>query len=423
MTTNQIRAVSCSKSNKQASSEHNYMSFLIDTIDNGELSTSNHLLSEVKDENRKLGGDNKHLEAVCDFFTKIELRLRDGHVITIALIETSTGDDSDDDYLSVLVDSGPMPLSAFRSGKVSMLGQNIGLFPGDNHLALGIRRNGAILLRFALSNHCAVDGILQGLSNEDYSRLKKRTFVDTRPITQYLKSGLGLHNPAAIAFIPTVVVFDISSELRSTLKLLGPLPSREDVKNSLVEYLRNPRAYSYEIPHLLLPGFTSSDVMRTSIVAALGQSDSQAELLTANFVLKNESSCLMQIQEMIASVKVCHPAFDVRLSLTDGTLHRGPLVWGIGCTVKVRQGCVTNYNICSLAMFHSGMRLKMERLQTSVYQTGALFNFTMTFVGGLMVSGIIHNVTSECIDMIYVNVGFPLSSVQNILDLLGVDAS
>ena len=124
-----------------------------------------HLLSEVKDENRKLGGDNKRLEAVRDFFAKIELCLRDGHVITTVLTETSTGDDSDDDYLSVPVDSGPLSLSAFRSGKVSILGQNIGLFPGDNHIALGIRRNGTILLRFALSNHCAVNGILQGLSN------------------------------------------------------------------------------------------------------------------------------------------------------------------------------------------------------------------------------------------------------------------
>ena len=378
-----------------------------------------HLLIEVEDENKKLREDNNLLESARNFLAKIELRLRDGHVISTALKRSFAMDNHSDNYLSVPIDSDPQPLSEFSAGGVGMLGQNIGSFPGASHLVLGIRRNGTILLRFSLSKHIAVEGVINGLNDEDHVRFKNKSFGGEQ-IMLYLTAGVGLQNPNTITFTSTMVLMDITPELRITLKLLGPLPSHESMKDDLIRYRKEPRRPK---PLTLSP----SDELRLSIVAALGYDDSQIDLLCENHLLKNECYALVRIHAAIGTVEISHPSMKTRLSLKEGKLEylEGSPVWRILFRVPVRPRIITRYNISSLAVSLSEIRLTKVMFQVANTETGDLSHFVGTFNNGAKISWACHgdSESNQLTEILVGSIQFPLSSVQNALEVLGVETN
>ena len=236
----------------------------------------------------------------------------------------------------------------------------------------------------------------------------------------YLTAGVGLQNPNTITFTSTMVLMDITPELRITLKLLGPLPSHESMKDDLIRYRKEPRRPK---PLTLSP----SDELRLSIVAALGYDDSQIDLLCENHLLKNECYALVRIHAAIGTVEISHPSMKTRLSLKEGKLEylEGSPVWRILFRVPVRPRIITRYNISSLAVSLSEIRLTKVMFQVANTETGDLSHFVGTFNNGAKISWACHgdSESNQLTEILVGSIQFPLSSVQNALEVLGVETN
>jgi len=372
------------------------------------------LLSEVEDENRRLREDNVLLESAFNFLSKIEIHLRDGHVISTVIKQSFVMEE--DNYLCVPIQSDPQPLLEFGTGSVEMLGQNIGSFPGTSHQVLGIRSNGSILFRFCLSKHAAVEGVLQGLSDEDHNDFKNK-LSQGRHIARYLTVGAGLQNSNALRFTPMMILIGVTPNLRNTFhQLLCPVPSNESMKDDIINYInRRPSGF----PQLLT--LSPSDELRLSVVAALGYEEAQIDLLCTNHLLKNESWRLFHIHHAIESVEISHPSMKTCLSLKGGTLEydmEGSLVWRIFFSVTVRKTVITRRNISSLAVFLSGIQLTKARRRVTTNGTGDLASFVGEFDNGAQISWT-HSEADQ-IETLFGDIEFPISVVQNALQVLGV---
>ena len=386
-----------------------------------------HLLSEVDDENMSLRNRNNLLVPGRNYLAKIELRLADGHVASTALKRSYVVEEDDSEgYVGIPIESSARPLSEYSAGGIFMLEREIavGTFPGDNHVAFGFRSNGAILVRFSLSEHIAVEGVLRGLSTDDHERFRQRTFQVRNPIQQHLMTGSGLQNGNAITFTPTMIQMDISPELRTALDLLRPLPSKESV---ITHHLTKPHKSE------LLPPLCPAVELRLSVLAALGYTDSEMDMVCENQVLKNENSRLLQIKKLLESVEIIHPAFRSKLSLLeDGAFlvdddSEGSPVWRILFAENIAQNHLSIYNIRSISMALSGMRLARPIVRVAATQTGVLSGFSASFANGATISGRVyqssdysHTETSNFV-VFKMTVRFPISSVQTLLEALGVE--
>ena len=139
-----------------------------------------HLLSKVEDENQKLGGSNQRLTSAREIFSNVELHLRDGYVMSMALIRLFVLDCRINCGYSVCIsvdedESSPRPLLDFSESNIRLMGQTVGNFPGD-HLGfvtlLGMHTIGTIFLRFSLSRQRTVEGALRNLNVSWISRIQ-----------------------------------------------------------------------------------------------------------------------------------------------------------------------------------------------------------------------------------------------------------
>lgn len=120
---------------------------------------------------------NKQIEPAREFLTKITIRLRNG-----VFLETKLPPIMDIQYYSACdsvscpIKSEPLPLEDLPGGKVLMLGQSVGYFPGSRRITLLENRVNSILVRFCLSNKCSLEGVLHGLSDEDMASYETKQY-------------------------------------------------------------------------------------------------------------------------------------------------------------------------------------------------------------------------------------------------------
>ena len=126
------------------------------------------------------------------------------------------------DGLSVSIDPDHQLLSSFASAEVTVMGEIIGHFPGDIHVC-GVRLDNAIIVRICLSSQCAVEGVIKGLSDEDYSQCKRKV-ISGKDIKGFLANGVELQNANAVTFTPTMLFVNaLVDKLRSAIRYYSPL--------------------------------------------------------------------------------------------------------------------------------------------------------------------------------------------------------
>ena len=390
-----------------------------------------HVISQVKAENMMLHRCNSQIEPSRDFLTKISISLRNVNVETQLL----PGNIHSDDYVSIPIKTKPLPLLEFAVGEVSMVGQRIGYLPGNAHLLMGVRAN-SILLRFCLSTKVALEGVLHGLSVEDFARFENKTYSSDY-ISTFLSSGRGLQNPDSITFTPLMMLLDVSSELQSTLKLLTPLPSLETVTKDLTCQVQVSNTSWWEStakekPRSKLPLFAPSEDSRLATVAAFGCTDVQMEILAENHLLSLENNRLRQIQDNIGTVVVSHPAFRIKASLKNGNVAHtveGEEIWRILITENVVPESIDRRNISRLAMSISGVRMTRATLRVLPARAGEdqqqLACFWSLFDNGIKMTTNIYpsqDLLSPHIGTGFaeMTIDFPLNTVSHILEVLGV---
>ena len=388
---------------------------------------------------KMLRARNKQIGPARDFLTKITIRLRNA-----VFLETKLPPIMDIQYYSACdsvscpIKSEPLPLMEFADGEVSMLGQSVGYFPGSRRITLLENRVNSILVRFCLSNKCSLEGVLQGLSDEDMASYETKQYASclSHRIIMFLSSGRGLENPGAISFTPLMIHLDVST---STLKLLTPLPSLETIikdftfqVNMFNSSWRQSRTAKKK-PRPKLPLFTPmSEDSRLTTLAALGCTDIQMEILAENRVLSLENNRMRLMQEYISTVIVSHPAFTIKVSLKNGVVANtveGEEIWRIFITGNVAPESINIRNISRLAMSISGVRMKPATLRTRPFRAGddQLACFWSRFRNGVMLKTNIYPSQdllfphiSAGLAVIVMTIDFPLNTVSHILEVLGV---
>ena len=394
----------------------------------------NYLLVGFDDENRNLRQSTKILEALINVFTTVELRLSDSHVVS-ALLKQSTKIIGLDTYCISIDDSYPRHLMDFNAAEFRMMGQTVSTLSGPVRAQQGI--DGKICLIFpAVSYQCAVavNGYLDGLSDEDTASFIADKSYAERQILSYLQTGVGLQNSAAVTFTPTsFTIHEKSARFQHFMTLLNQRPSRESVKEELIMIMLVAkssgdaglicRRVENEFEHQF-------EEMVLNTLVAFGHTDEMMNLLVDNRMLKHENSVLCQVQEMIGMVEIYHPGFNIKALLNDGSLvnnEDGVLVWRIDITTNATPLSITINNITRLEVSVSGICMPRTVNDTSV---GSCWNgididwFSMTLGNGVTVDGSVYSTDSDSflnsVGDVDVTVGLPLSFIQNTLVALGL---
>ena len=394
----------------------------------------NYLLVGFDDENRNLRQSTKILEALINVFTTVELRLSDSHVVS-ALLKQSKKIIGLDAYCISIDDSYPRHLMDFNAAEFRMMGQTVSTLSGPVRAQQGI--DGKICLIFpAVSYQCAVavNGYLDGLSDEDTASFIADKAYAERQILTYLQTGVGVQNSAAVTFTPTsFVIHEKSATFQHFMTLLNQRPSRESVKEELIMIMFVAkssgdaglicRRVENEFEHQF-------EEMALNTLVAFGHTNDMLNLLVDNRLLKHENSVLCQVQEMIGTVEILHPGFNIKALLKDGSLvnnEDGVLVWRIDITTNATPLSITINNITRLEVSVSGICMPRTVNDISV---GSCWNgididwFSMTLGNGVTVDGSVYSTDSDSflnsVGDVDVTVGLPLSFIQNTLVALGL---
>jgi len=390
----------------------------------------NYLLVGFDDENRNLCRINEHLKAAVDILAKVELRLS-CHVVS-ALLKQSKKIIGLDAYYIFIDGSYPRRLMDFNAVEFRLMGQTVGTLSGPVRAQQDI--DGKICLIFPVSYQCAVNGYLDGLSDEDTASFIADKSYAERQILSYLQTGVGLQNSAAVTFTPTsFTIHEKSATFQHFMTLLNQRPSRESVKEELIMIMlvaKNSgdaglicRRFENEFEHQF-------EEMVLNTLVAFGHTDEMMNLLVDNRMLKHENSVLCQVQEMIGTVEIYHPGFNIKAFLNDGSLvnnEDGVLVWRIDITTNATPLSITMNNITRLEVSVSGICMPRTVNDISV---GSCWNgididwFSMTLGNGVTVDGSVYSTDSDSflnsVGDVDVTVGLPLSFIQNTLVALGL---
>lgn len=396
-----------------------------------------HLLSDVEDENEKLRESNKLLESACDILTKVELHLRGGFVVSTAMTRSFVMDGQDDYRCGVGIPidadgNDPHPLYDFGEGDFRMMGQTVGNLSGLVTI-LDIRADGTILLRISLSGQCALEGVLRNLSVEDFACFSHKVYSN-RQITMYLMTGVGLQNAASVTFTPVMFLLEISPMLQRTLQFVGLLPSLDSVKNDLVCHFAgvgDVTKRSRVLCAISRNGWThehtfsfQSERLLLSTVAAVGhgRTDEILVLLAKNQLLKYNHCGLCQIQKMIGMVEIAHPEFNVKVSLKDGKLHDddGHPVWRILLPEEATPASKSRHSLMKIKLFLAGMPLPLTNISYGFSPN----RIDLDWFQATSDNGTKMYCRPYLYEFYFVNavLDIPLSCVQSILGVLGVDA-
>jgi hypothetical protein len=385
-----------------------------------------HQLSAVEDENEMLRESNKLLESI---FMAVELHLRDGCVTSTALTRSFVFNCQDNCCYNVGIpidadESNPRPLSDFSEGSLQMMGRTIGTLPGPVTL-LDIRANGAILLRISLSGQCAVEGVLRNLSVEDFAYFADKLYSN-RQITLYLMKGVGLRNAASLTFTPMLFLLEISPMLQATLKFIGLLPSLESIKNDLMCHFAgvSNAIWSSEVFFTIFQNFPGL----LSTVAAVGHTDAILGLLAENQLLNYDHCGLSRIQEMIGMVEIVHAGFNAVVSLKDGALHHhdGHSVWRNMITKEASPTSICRGSLTKIEVFLAGIPLPVTHFSLGLSLNGIdIDSIRATLGNGTKIHCRIYcsgfNFYHGPVGFVDISIDSPLSCVQNVLRMLGVD--
>jgi hypothetical protein len=384
----------------------------------------NYLLVGFDDENRNLCQRNKHLKAAVDILAKVELRLSYGHVVS-ALLKQSKKIIGLDAYYISIDDSYPRRLMDFNAAEFWMMGQTVGT------LSCPVAQqdiDGKICLIFPVSYQCAVNGYLDGLSDEDTASFIADKSYAERQILSYLQTGVGLQNSAAVTFTPTSFVIHEKSAFQLFMTLLNQRPSRESVKEELIMIMLVAKS---SICRRVENDFEHQfEDMALNTLAAFGHTNDMLNLLVDNRLLKHENSVLCQVQEMIGTVEILHPGFNIKAFLNDGSLvnnEDGVLVWRINITTNATPLSITINNITRLEVSVSGICMPRTVNDISV---GSCWNgididwFSMTLGSGVTVDGSVYSTDSDSflnsVGDVDVTIDLPLPFIQYTLVALGL---
>jgi hypothetical protein len=394
-------------------------------------------LDGFDDENRKLRQSTKLLKAaVVDIFTKVELRLRDGHVVSALLKEVEITEITGAVMYHIPIDPTiPRPLVDFKSAEVRMMGQTVDILPMGLFLSVQQGADGKVYLIFQLSPQCLVKGYLDGLSDEDYAGFLADTAHADYQISMYLLIGVGLHNSAAVTFTPTSFALKMSPTFHQTITTFGQRPSRESVHNELMSKLavrkRSLHAGLVSQDEDVLQSKYQSEDLILSAFSAFGHTNDMLNLLVENRLVKNEYFFLRQVQEMIGTVEISHPGFNVMAFLKDGRLdnnEEGVLVWRIDLTTNATPLSITIDNITSLKVSVSGIRMLLGTgidIAVAPSWNGIDIDwFSMRWENGMRVDGSVYSTDSDSflnsVGDVDITVDLPLSIIQNTLVALGL---
>lgn len=383
------------------------------------------LLSDVEDESEMLRESSKLLESIRDIFTKVEIHLRDGHIISKALTRSFVNDSRRCVVIPIDADeSDPRPLSDFSEGNLQMMGRTVGSLSGLVTQLLDILADGTILLRMSLSGHCEVEGVLRNLSVEDFASFADKSYSN-RQITVYLMTGAGLRNAASLTFTPTLVLLEISPMLQAALKFIGQLPSVESIKNDLMCHFAEVGSVtcSQDLLNIFqdFPGLLST-------VAAVGHTDVILGLLAENQLLKYDHRGLNRIQKMIGMIEISLPGFNAIVSLKDGTLcdHDGHSVWRNTISKKASPTSICRDSLTTMEVFLAGIPLPLTNTSLGLSRNGIDLDwFCATLFNGTKIhcriycSGV--TVFLDSAGFVKITIDSPLSCVQSVLGMLGVD--
>lgn len=372
-----------------------------------------HLLSHVDEENDKIHDYNMNLKSARDILTKVELILQDGTVLFATQLTQSSlldydGHEGHQCDIGITLNSDGRPLLNFSSGDLRMMGRTVGSLGGHVELTAVRYIDSTILLRFSLSHHIVLEGILRGLSADDFACFVNKSYTNSK-IGNFLTTGSGLNNATTLTFTPIILMVEISQTLQSTLEFIGQRPSQESVMSNL-EAIAN--GYKLNSP--------PSEILILSTIAAVGCNDERLRLLAYTQLLKHDNSSLISIQEMLGLVEIIHPLFTINVSLKDGKLCNcgdNNQVWRVGLYDNAVPHSVIRHSMNKLRVYLAGMILPT----TSVFfSTGAdLDGFRASSVNGTEIIGLMFR--SGLVDVVQLLVEFPLSCVQSNLRALGVD--
>ena len=321
-----------------------------------------------------------------------------------------------------------------------MAGQPIGGFPGPEDPIL-IFNGGDIGLKLFVSMSTVIEGKLRGLHSEDIARFEDETYGDDR-IATFLKTGQGLRSPSAIKFLPDAIYMVITPELEDTVRVLGPFPKYNTLEDVGGEPL--PVAEGVDCPEAPPP--SEDDESRLAIVTALGSSEAQMEVLEENQRLKTLRCRFLRVQDKICTIELFNAIGKITVSLRDGVHGEdkdGSLVWRIPLEKNEKRCFVVANNIPSLEIEVSGIRSQMRRMSIGSLPCGKFLIGTFdndAQIFGRFVSESVPGMNSDKLDEMAEQflageqsfpaamtleagfIQFPLASVQNVLDVLGVSA-
>jgi hypothetical protein len=375
------------------------------------------LLIHVDEENDKIRECNMHLKPARDILTEIELILHDGTVVFAAQLTQSflldyDGPEGHQCDIGITLNTAGCPLLNFTSGDLKMMGRTVGCLGGSVELMAVRYIDSTILLRFSLSQHIVLEGILQGLSADDFACFVTKSYTNSH-IVNFLTTGMGLHNATTLTFTPVILLVELSQRLQSTLELIGQRPSQESVMDNLtsqIEAIVN----GYK---LISP---PSEMLILSTIAAVGCNDERLKLLAQNQLLKCDNSSLIRIQEMLGMVEIVHPFFTINVSLMNGKLCNrsdNSQVWRVGLYDTAVPHSVIRHSMNKLRVFLAGMLLTTSNV---FFSTGAdLDGFRASSVNGTEIIGLMFH--SGLVDVVQLLVELPLSCVQSNLRAIGVD--
>lgn len=376
-----------------------------------------HLLSHVDEENDKIRDCNMNLKQARDILTEIELVLHDGTVVFVAQLTQSSlldydGHESHQCDIGITLDTDGFPLLNFSSGDLHMMGRTVGCLGGHVELTAVRYIDSTILLRFSLSRHIVLEGILRGLTSDDFACFVNKSYTNSH-VGNFLKTGMGLHNATTLTFTPVILLIELSQRLQSTLELIGQVPSQETVMNNLTSQIEA-IANGYKLI------FPPSNMLILSSIAAVGCNDERLKLLAQNQLLMHDNSSLVWIQEMLGMVEIVHPFFTINVSLKGGKLCNrsdNSQVWRVGLHDNAVPHSVIRHSMNKLRVYLAGMILPTTNV---FFSTGAdLDGFRASSVDGTEI--IVLMFRSGLVDVVQLLVEFPLSCVQSNLRALGVD--
>ena len=401
-----------------------------------------HILTDVREENKRLTEENLRLQPLRDYLNKVEIRCTvindlweiegDGDVIATTGFDQAKFRIIDDNKFEACfnIECAPRPLSNFSDNddedgrtdiSIWMANQRVGSFYGSRKsLEIESGEDDDYINLTIIEDKFHLTGKVRGLGYRNLQHFNDGSY-GIEEMMVILDEGLQL--PNTTTFTPFEIKIVGTPQLRETIGLLcSSFPKKRSYSNSIGD------------------DFPPNHVQKRQLILDALGTNSQMDLLVENRRLLRENENLQKIKTMIGTIEISSSSGKVVLALEDGEVSvddEGEPIWRLRLAKEDFVRIIIERRD-SLSLSFSG--IKMSIGSNEMIGIGRGGNYVNKCFGGfsdveisesvVTLSGLLIQKSSTSrtsrsymwagtftLDSVYLN----LCKIENVLDMLGID--